>query len=263
MKSFGAWNAGVVALVGFVLGAALTASIGAMTYCVEDKVSDAGGFCSAAIHFAAVRTFLYNWQSLIGSMIALGAAIVAVRPVYGQLQEDRRQTAISRREALALLIGELEAELALIGPAPRICESIQEQLHEYDNENLMIIYAEWPAKAWENFVKLQNLDAELLAVERRNPLKDDLTECRLQCMAACQNSATSLSILAQYMRHSTSGPADDEIEIGNEQADMAKSELSKGVKDLLLFLERHRSNLESAIKMKWRAARELEARIHN
>ena len=48
-----------------------------------------------------VYDFLKDWQSLVGSLIALGAALIAVRPVWKQLGEARWQSMQRSYEQLA------------------------------------------------------------------------------------------------------------------------------------------------------------------
>lgn len=50
---------------------------------------------------AYISDFLYNWQTLIGSLVALAAALIALVPVYGQLRAANLQSAIALRSALS------------------------------------------------------------------------------------------------------------------------------------------------------------------
>lgn len=63
-------------------------------------------------HTDPVCMFVYNYQSLVAGVLAVGAAILALLPVYGQLELTRLQSAIMTREVLVKRLKETEGRRA-------------------------------------------------------------------------------------------------------------------------------------------------------
>jgi hypothetical protein len=64
--------------------------------------------CSCLLSFACFFDCAEKWQTLIGSLIALTAALIALKPVYGQLRAANLQAAVAMRGTLAEKIRLLE-----------------------------------------------------------------------------------------------------------------------------------------------------------
>lgn len=62
--------------------------------------------CSQASHclLTSIGCFIYNFQTLLTGVVAIGVAIIAGIPVWRQLKDTNLQTRISHRETLANLL---------------------------------------------------------------------------------------------------------------------------------------------------------------
>lgn len=58
--------------------------------------------------------WLYNWQTLIAGVVALGAAVLALRPVYGQLALMRGQNSAMLRSTISEMIARLDGDYAAL-----------------------------------------------------------------------------------------------------------------------------------------------------
>lgn len=75
-----------------------------------------------AAFFAGAGNFIYNYQTLITGVLAIGAAWYAGAPVWRQLKDSNLQTRIMHRETLAIRLREAEERAA------RVAKSIDEPL---------------------------------------------------------------------------------------------------------------------------------------
>jgi hypothetical protein len=74
--------------------------------------------CSTAIAFGyAVGQWIYDFQTLITGVLAIGAAYYATRPVWRQLKDSNLQTRIMHRETLAVQLREAEERAARVAKA--------------------------------------------------------------------------------------------------------------------------------------------------
>lgn len=62
--------------------------------------------CSQASHciLSSIGCFIYDFQTLLTGMVAIGVAVIAGIPVWRQLKDSNLQTRISHRETLATLL---------------------------------------------------------------------------------------------------------------------------------------------------------------
>ena len=72
---------GLLVPISMMLVVVLTAWLGIAGAILDDTKSN------------GLYKFLSNWQTLIGALIALAAALVAVRPVWQQVAETQKQVA--------------------------------------------------------------------------------------------------------------------------------------------------------------------------
>lgn len=75
-----------------------------------------------SVLWAGAGTFIYNYQTLITGLLAIGAAWYAGAPVWGQLKDSNLQTRIMHRETLAIRLREDEERAA------RVAEAIDDPL---------------------------------------------------------------------------------------------------------------------------------------
>src|SRR5687767_10483627 len=74
--------------------------------------------------WAGAGTFIYNYQTLITGVLAIGAAWYAGAPVWRQLKDSNLQTRILHREALTIRLREAEER------ADRVAKAIDDPLWE-------------------------------------------------------------------------------------------------------------------------------------
>jgi hypothetical protein len=67
--------------------------------------------------WAGAGTFIYNYQTLITGILAIGAAWYAGAPVWRQLKDSNLQTRIMHRETLAIRLREAEERAARVAKA--------------------------------------------------------------------------------------------------------------------------------------------------
>lgn len=67
--------------------------------------------------WAEAGTFIYNYQTLITGILAIGAALYAGAPVWRQLKDSNLQTRIMHRETLAIRLREAEERAARVAKA--------------------------------------------------------------------------------------------------------------------------------------------------
>lgn len=75
-----------------------------------------------SVIWAGAGTFIYNYQTLITGVLAIGAAWYAGAPVWRQLKDSNLQTRIMHRETLAIRLREAEERSA------RVAKSIDDPL---------------------------------------------------------------------------------------------------------------------------------------
>jgi hypothetical protein len=100
---------------------------------------------------------LLNWQTLIGAMIALAAAVVAVRPVWRQVEEMRKPQTFEHLRSRSIAI---EQERALASEAmlqARSIDVIVEGLRSVDQQQLLDA---WINMLSERKAALEALDAD-------------------------------------------------------------------------------------------------------
>jgi hypothetical protein len=74
--------------------------------------------------FCDLGVIVYDFQTLIAGMLAIGAAYYAARPVWRQLKDTNLQTKIQHRETLASLLREAQDRFA------RVSKSIAEPMND-------------------------------------------------------------------------------------------------------------------------------------
>ncbi|KRC81290.1 hypothetical protein ASE13_02485 [Sphingomonas sp. Root241] len=67
--------------------------------------------------WAGAGTFIYNYQTLIAGVLAIGAAWYAGAPVWRQLKDSNLQTRIMHRETLAMRLREAEERAVRVAKA--------------------------------------------------------------------------------------------------------------------------------------------------
>lgn len=70
-----------------------------------------------SVLFAGAGNFIYNYQTLITGILAIGAAWYAGAPVWRQLKDSNLQTRIMHRETLAIRLREAEERAARVAKA--------------------------------------------------------------------------------------------------------------------------------------------------
>ena len=70
-----------------------------------------------SVIWAGAGTFIYNYQTLITGILAIGAAWYAGAPVWRQLKDSNLQTRIMHRETLAIRLREAEERAARVAKA--------------------------------------------------------------------------------------------------------------------------------------------------
>jgi hypothetical protein len=89
--------------------------------------------------------FLKDWQTLIGAMVALGAAFIAVRPVWRQLGEMQRQNAHTQLELLRRRSIELEKERTQIYELTSSIDLVARALVNFHEKSLALGKLDAPA----------------------------------------------------------------------------------------------------------------------
>lgn len=100
-----------------------------------------------------VVQFLYNWQTLLTGILALGAAIWALRPVYGQLILARAQNDAVLRERVGEMIVQLDAHSAEPGEvlSKRMTE-MHTGLHHFEFRDKDYKFDEWCGEQHSEFM---------------------------------------------------------------------------------------------------------------
>ena len=70
-----------------------------------------------SVIWAGAGTFIYNYQTLIAGVLAIGAAWYAGAPVWRQLKDSNLQTRIMHRETLAIRLREAEERAVRVAKA--------------------------------------------------------------------------------------------------------------------------------------------------
>ena len=70
-----------------------------------------------SVIWAGAGTFIYNYQTLIAGVLAIGAAWYAAAPVWRQLKDSNLQTRIMHRETLAIRLREAEERAVRVAKA--------------------------------------------------------------------------------------------------------------------------------------------------
>lgn len=70
-----------------------------------------------SVIWAGAGTFIYNYQTLITGVLAIGAAWYAGAPVWRQLKDSNLQTHIMHRETLAIRLREAEERAVRVAKA--------------------------------------------------------------------------------------------------------------------------------------------------
>ncbi|WP_156404692.1 hypothetical protein [Sphingomonas sp. Root241] len=70
-----------------------------------------------SVIWAGAGTFIYNYQTLIAGVLAIGAAWYAGAPVWRQLKDSNLQTRIMHRETLAMRLREAEERAVRVAKA--------------------------------------------------------------------------------------------------------------------------------------------------
>jgi len=70
-----------------------------------------------SVLWAGAGSFIYNYQTLITGVLAIGAAWYAGAPVWRQLKDSNLQTRIMHRETLAIRLREIEERAARVAKA--------------------------------------------------------------------------------------------------------------------------------------------------
>ena len=100
--------------------------------------------CNQASHciLTTVGCFIYDFQTLLTGIAAIGVAIVAGIPVWKQLKDTNLQTRISHRETLATLMRDALARFGKVEAAMREPLSMADRLTFYPDGEPMEIEAE-------------------------------------------------------------------------------------------------------------------------
>ncbi|OKO76373.1 hypothetical protein [Bradyrhizobium sp. NAS96.2] len=203
-------------------------------------------------------TGLEKWQTLIAAIVALLAAYLAVRPVYSQLAEQRRQSAAAAVSMIVKAAVSLEAEREIVRKAVDDLR-IDGLLWEYDNAPWDEIYASWPEKAFDFTSACRASLRSMKLYSERNPRASASQNCRLNAISALEQLRSGLSDLAKIMRQKTSGldyeweediPKEEHLP-RRRQLDEARESWEETARELDQQLSRE-------IALIWQRIRELE-----
>ncbi|MFC6792738.1 hypothetical protein ACFQE0_26160 [Methylobacterium komagatae] len=242
----------------------------ALLFAVPWATSDTG-LCGIAIAQKAMtgedattcfEFWLNRYQTLVGTLIALSAALLALLPARGQLQEMRRQSAISARQSSIEVAKDLEAEISTYKSLEWIKFRLMRLLKEYDEESFERIYQHWPDQIWELHHDLKIGCEKAFFFFDRYPGTSDLFFVRQTFKAAAIDLDNCFWALQDSFRRQTFGA---DYEEGEEDITTSEAEIiRRKVEGSILLFEECRQKASKEVNLAkdeaWRSARHFEGR---
>lgn len=193
-----------------------------------------------------VWTFIYNFQSLLAGLMALGAAAYALRPVYKQLRVAQVQAAISTREVL------LERANTIIRRKRNASDALKSitsdfiaDLYHNDPEGGPEIDINWAHSAEQ--VVTEVID-KLLVQQSGMGDREAIDDARGSVIKSATELRCCLTIIHQAFTHDFDDP-DHDWDEQEKLAEIAKAERASKAAE---------GELEAQISAVARAARELD-----
>ncbi|UXN62892.1 hypothetical protein N8E89_09200 [Phyllobacterium sp. A18/5-2] len=93
--------------------------------------------------------WIYRYQTLLGGLAALGAAVVASRPFYRQIAEMRRQSAASAIPLVKEIAVEVEVFSSKLSIATQRLSRASHLMESYDDDDPHDSYQWWPTAMYE------------------------------------------------------------------------------------------------------------------
>lgn len=136
--------------------------------------------CSQATHciLTTVGCFIYDFQTLLTGIVAIGVAVVAGIPVWRQLKDTNLQTRISHRETLSTLLRDTLARFAEVQAAMREPLSMADRLAFYPDGEPMEIEAEGAHHLEQAFNGLLDWYLVVLADTEHSEIEDRKTDLK-------------------------------------------------------------------------------------
>ena len=129
-----------------------------------------------------VVQFLYDWQTLIGGVLALAAAIGAFIPVYKQLGLMRAQNEAIVRDKIGDMIVNLDSQaVAVTSITSKPLSDIHSALHHFETYGPGYIPAEW---ANEQLSSLDKVESMLKALFAKSHDVEAIEACKLELLDA-------------------------------------------------------------------------------
>lgn len=97
----------------------------------------------ACIVLSGFGQWLYDWQTLIGGAVALGAAVLALRPVYGQLALMREQNSAMLRSTISEMIARLDRDHAALNEVVKPISALSNEMAHIEERNLDLAEPQW------------------------------------------------------------------------------------------------------------------------
>ncbi|WP_159392723.1 hypothetical protein [Methylobacterium sp. C1] len=204
-----------------------------------------------------------RYQAFIGSIIALGAAIIAVIPARGQLKQMLRQTSASARQPMIDLAKALEDEIDFLHRLQSYASKVRELIEIYDEA-----HPEDVGQMVGDLIQasLRAIDEGLLeyrAIEARHPIFSATSEARLEFIEATIDLEVALQNFDLAFRSGL-----DQIDEGSGETRMSPKEIQTSRREIVMTrIAWSKSNRELRkllvmdLRSAWTQVRTLEKQV--
>lgn len=201
-----------------------------------------------------------DWQTLFAAILAIAAAYYAARPVYRQLEENRRQTAAAAVDMIVNAATALEDEIEILEGVRNDMRQLPSLLATYDEDSLHNIYQSWPEQVDQFSRVVVEARIKLQRYVHRNPEAGLLRDSRDAAIVALVGVDDAIWGLVYVMKHDTIGPSYEygeqdlpggEGEKRRQKTDAASTEWNQSAEVFALALE-------VELHRVWKRIRELE-----
>jgi hypothetical protein len=141
--------------------------------------------------------WIERYQTLIAAMIALGVGLWATRPVYRQLVEVRRQSAIQTYEILREISATLREEFRVVGELALIGTHLLGYSKLFETHratmSLEVLYRTWDDELVKQLEALKRLNREIAVLGSRSHAGASASRARLDMSVKASGAGLSVA----------------------------------------------------------------------
>lgn len=251
--------AGIAVLISLVIILSTWWITGALTACFDTAVAESMKISEAN----GCAEFWFNrYQTLLAAIIGAGVALVVVRPVFSQLREMNRQSAVAIRGIEESYARELEAELEKLAAFRSIEKQLSGFLEGYDDaiEGAQVYGVEFNNNYVDALKAAGEFFREISAMFARYPDGSFLSLRRREFLRAANAYRSTCDKVLTGFRNETFGPDFEagEPEMTTEEVSNAREAATAARLKALDAYRALTGRLRSEIRAQWARVRHLQ-----